>query len=280
MLVDGREVLAWAAERGGAAASFNVYNLEGARAVVAAAEAEVAPIFLAVGAGALDYAGFALLSAVAITAASNASVPVAVHLDHAGDLALVQAALAAGFSSVMVDGSALPFADNVALLQHARDLVPTALEAELGGVGGDEDRSGGQATAIPMTDPAEAAELVAATGIDSLAVAIGNAHGVYKGEPRLDLDRLTALHRAVSVPLVLHGASGIPDGMITACIERGVRKINVNTELRRAYFEQLAAGLAADGGRYDLPGVFEPAMAAITDVARTMIRLFRHRGEN
>ena len=107
-------------------------------------------------------------------------------------------------------------------------------------------------------------------------MAIGNAHGVYCGEPRLDLQRLAALHAAVGVPLVLHGASGIPDGMITACIERGVRKINVNTELRRAYFEQLAAGLAADGGRYDLPGVFTPAMAAVTDVARAMIRLFRH----
>lgn len=276
MLVNGREILAWAVARRCAVASFNTYDLELTRALIAAAEAEQAPIFLAAGAGALEFAGFTLLSAVVLAAAEEATVPVAVHLDHATDPALVERAVAAGFTSVMVDGSALPFAGNVAHLQAARTAVgPWALEGELGGVGGSEDRAGSQHSEVPMTDPDEAAAFAEHTGIDSLAVAIGNAHGVYKGEPRLDLDRLAAIEAVSPVPLVLHGASGIPDGLIAACIERGVRKINVNTELRRAWFEQLAAGLALDGGRYDLPAVFGGAMESVTGTARSFIRLFR-----
>jgi ketose-bisphosphate aldolase len=274
MLVDGRAVLQWAEERDGAAASFNTYNLETTKAIIAAAEAEDAPIFLAVGSGALRYAGFDMLGGMVTVAAARAAVPVALHLDHADSLELVQRAAGAGFSSFMVDGSALPLEANIALLQAARSLVSGALEAELGGVGGAEDRSGDQHSAVPMTDPAEAARLVTATGVDSLAVAIGNAHGLYRGEPRLDLDRLRSLRAAVTVPLVLHGASGIPDGTIVDCIGHGVRKINVNTELRRAWFEALRRGLALDEG-FDLPALLTPAMAAVQATAQEMIRLFR-----
>ncbi len=274
MLVDGREVLEWATRRSCAAASFNTYNLELTRAVVDAAEAERTPIFLAAGTGALEYASFELLTAVALEAADAARVPVAVHLDHAPDVAWAQRAVQAGFTSVMVDGSALTYAANVALLRGARAVVAGALEAELGGIGGSEDRSVAQRTAIPMTDPGEAERFVADTGIDSLAVAIGNAHGLYKGEPRLDLHRLAALRDAVPVPLVLHGASGIPDGLIRSSIELGVRKINVNTELRRTLFDSLRAGLAKDD-TLDLPVVFGTATAAVTEAARAFVRLFR-----
>ena len=119
------------------------------------------------------------------------------------------------------------------------------VEAEIGGIGGREDSSGANTSAIPMTDPQQAAHLAAETGIDSLAIAIGNAHGVYSGEPHLDFDRLEALSQAVPVPLVLHGASGIPDADIRRCIELGVRKINVNTEIRQALFGSLQASLQA-----------------------------------
>lgn len=277
MLVDGHVVLAWAVERRCAAASFNTYNLETTHAIIGAAELERAPVFLAAGRGALDHAGFDVLVAAMRTAADAASVPVAVHLDHAADLSLIRRAVEAGFTSFMADGSALTFDDDVALLRAARSVVGASLlEAELGGVGGDEDRSGAQHTAIPMTDPGEAAALVAATGIDSLAVAIGNAHGLYRGEPRLDLARLVAVATAAPVPLVLHGASGIPDAQLVACVERGVRKVNVNTELRRAFHDALAtplAGAAAAG--YDLPALFAPAVAAVAAVAAGTIRLLR-----
>ena len=279
MLVDGREVLAWAEQRRCAAGSFNTYNLETTRAIITAAEAESAPIFLAVGAGALQYAGFELLHALCAEAARRATVPVALHLDHADDLTMLTNAHRAGFSSFMIDGSALAFEDNVALVRQARALVDdVALEAELGGVGGSEDRSGDQSSAIPLTDPVEAAAFVEQSGVDSLAVAIGNAHGVYRGEPRIDLDRLSAIAATLDVPIVLHGASGIPAAIIGGCVERGVRKINVNTEIRRALFESLGRGVATDAGKFDLPGLFTPAMVAMAGVVSSHIRLFRDGG--
>ncbi len=283
MLVDGGQVLAWARANGGAAGSFNTYNLETTRAIITAAEAENAPIFLAVGRGALDYGGFELLARMCVTAATGASVPVALHLDHALELDLVERAVGAGFTSFMVDGSALPLADNISLLSRARALVADlSLEGELGGVTGDEDRAENPGTvgernpvSDALTDPNEAARLVAATGVNSLAVAIGNAHGVYRGEPRLDLARLAAIHRVVPVPLVLHGASGLAPELIRACIGNGVVKINVNTEIRRAFYASLGSGVARPDHGFDLVGLFTPAMAAMTGVVRSMIQLFR-----
>ncbi len=285
-LVDGREVLAWAVARGGAAGSFNTYNVETTRAIIAGAEAEQAPIFLAVGRGAFDHAGFETLSALCRAAADSARVPVALHLDHATDLDLVAGAIAAGFSSVMVDGSGSPLADNIELARRARALVgDRALEAELGGSFGDEDRSSHTATGqpapagvtppVPMTDPDQAATLVEASGIDSLAVAIGNAHGLYRGEPRLDLARLEAIVARVRVPLVLHGGTGLSGAQLRVTIERGVRKINVNTELRRAFFDSLGPGLQRSDHGYDLPALLQPAIDAMSQVVRSMIRTFR-----
>ncbi|MFN0028436.1 MAG: class II fructose-bisphosphate aldolase, partial [Acidimicrobiales bacterium] len=188
------------------------------------------------------------------------------------------------------DGSALALADNSNLARRARQLVgDRALEAELGGSFGDEDRSGpvdpakpanpadpaDPAPAVPMTDPDQAAAFVEATGVDSLAVAIGNAHGLYRGEPCLDLARLDAIAARVTVPLVLHGGTGLSDAQLRATIARGVRKINVNTELRRAFFEQLGTGLNRPDHGYDLPALLQPAVDAMFQVVRTMIRTFR-----
>lgn len=280
-LVDGAEVLAWAVTRGVAAGSFNTYNVETTRAIISGAEAEQAPIFLAVGRGALDHAGFELLSALCRAAAEAARVPVALHLDHATDLDLVARAVVAGFSSVMVDGSALALADNIQLARRARALVGRrALEAELGGTFGDEDRSShtehaGGTAPVPMTDPDEAVTFVDATGIDSLAVAIGNAHGLYRGDTRLDLHRLEAIAARVTVPLVLHGGTGLSDAQLRATVDRGVRKINVNTELRRAFYQQLGEGLQRPDHGFDLPALLQPAVDAMSRVVRAMIRTFR-----
>lgn len=292
-LVDGAEVLAWAVDRACAAGSFNTYNVETTRAIIEGAEAEQAPIFLAVGRGALDHAGFDVLSALCRTAVEMARVPVALHLDHATDVDLIERAVAAGFSSVMVDGSALPLAENIELVRRTRLAVGNrALEAELGGAFGDEDRSGPQdpppgtgpragpqtepiPAPIPMTDPGEAAVFVEATGVDSLAVAIGNVHGLYRGQPRLDLARLDAIAARVTVPLVLHGGTGLSDDVLQATIERGVRKINVNTELRRAFYRQVELSLQRPDHGYDLPGLLQPAITAMSTVVRTMIRTFR-----
>jgi tagatose 1,6-diphosphate aldolase GatY/KbaY len=150
-----------------------------------------------------------------------------------------------------------------------------AVEAELGAIAGAEDRSGGAPeAAIPMTDPGQASDFVAATGVDSLAVAIGNAHGFYSGQPRLDFDRLSELARRLDVPLVLHGASGIPDADIERCILLGVRKINVNTEIRATLFESLEGSLQRGRPGYDVTRLFGAAIAAMQATVEDKIALF------
>jgi fructose-bisphosphate aldolase class II len=275
MLVSGKSLLDEAVTRNCAIGSFNTYNLEITRAILRAAEARKAPVFLAVGSGALDYGGFAPLTRAVLAAAQDAAVPVAVHLDHSPDVATVARCVAAGFTSIMIDGSHLPFAGNVALTRSAIQAAPgLAVEAELGGVAGDEDRSGDQATGIPMTDPEQAARFVAETGVHSLAIAIGNAHGFYNGEPHLDFDRLKALAAVVTVPLVLHGASGIPDDDIRHCVQLGIRKINVNTEIRYTLFQSLEASLQQGVKGYDVTKLFGAAIEAMQQTVEEKIALF------
>lgn len=285
MLASGRELLEHAQRSGGAVGAFNTYNLETTRAIVAAAESQGQPIILALGQGALDHGGLATLSAVALAAAREAAVPVAVHLDHGADLAIIRRCIDAGFTSLMIDGSALAFAENVRLTRQAvAAAADLPVEGELGGVAGDEDHSGcpdaaGAAEApaaapIPMTDPEQATEFVARTGVTSLAVAIGNAHGYYKGEPVLDFERLAALQRSVPVPLVLHGASGLSDADLRRAIGLGVHKINVNTELRHALFDSLSATLAEPSSGYDVTQLFGAARLAMQGVVEQKIALF------
>lgn len=276
MRVSGAELLDAAVDGGFAVGSFNTYNLEITRAILAAAEARQMPVMLAVGSSALRYAGPELLMRLAVGAAEAAGVPVAVHLDHSHSLEEVRGCLEAGFTSIMVDGSRLPFEENVDLSRRAVELArPYPVEAELGGVGGAEDRSGEQATDIPMTDPEQAADFVRRTGVASLAVAIGNAHGFYTGEPRLDFDRLRALRDTVPVPLVLHGASGIAGGELRRCIGLGVRKINFNTEMRQALFHALKAALDSADTGYDVTRLFGAGMRAVQGVAEAKIGLLR-----
>jgi len=275
MLVPGRDLLARAVETKTAAGSFNTYDLEITSAILRAAEARRTGVFLAIGRGAFVNTGFGPLVQGCLQAAREASVPVAVHLDHGTNTALVEQCVAAGFTSVMVDGSAMSLDENIAFTRAAvKAANGVTVEAEIGGIGGLEDRSGANASDVPMTDPDQAAKLVRETGIDSLAVAIGNAHGVYSGEPRLDFDRLQAIAAAVDVPLVLHGASGIPDADIRRCIELGVRKINVNTEIRQALFASLADSLAADANAYDVTRLWGAAIEAMQRVVEEKLALF------
>jgi fructose-bisphosphate aldolase class II len=275
MLVSGRELLAEAVAKGCAVGSFNTYNLEITRAILQAAEARRAPVFLAVGKAPLDQAGFSPLAEAMLAAARAARVPVAVHLDHSPDIATIERSIGAGFTSVMIDGSRLPFDDNIALTRSAVEAaVGVTVEAELGGIVGSEDRSGDIAAGITMTDPEEAARFASETGIDSLAIAIGNAHGLYAGEPRLDFDRLVALSSSVPLPLVLHGASGISDADLRRCIELGVRKINVNTEIRVSLFESLESSLQRGVDGYDVMKLFGAAVEVMQRTVEEKLAVF------
>jgi len=243
MQTDIREILVAAQANGYAVGGFNVYNLEGALAVVAAAEDTHSPAILQVHPGALTHGGFPLL-ALCLSAAEQAEVPIAVHLDHCADAETIEAALGAGLTSVMADGSELDDEANATFVRQIVErahIFGAAVEGELGRISGTEDGLTVETAHARMTDPQQAADFISQTGIDTLAVCIGNVHGPYPFPPQLDFERLTAIHEHVDVPLVLHGASGLPPEQVSLAIRNGICKFNVNTEVRRAYLQALHA---------------------------------------
>lgn len=272
--VTTREMLLDAQKGRYAVGAFNIENMEMAQAIIAAAEKLRAPVMLATTSSTAKYAPAKVFQAIVRTLADIATVPVALHLDHGDSAESAQAALAAGYSSVMIDASKLPFEENIAVV---RRVVASAraynvpVEAELGKVGGKEDEH--EVNDPGYTDPAEAAEYVAATGIDSLAVAIGTAHGVYKVEPRLDVDRLSAIRKVVSIPLVLHGSSGLSDDAVRECVSRGICKVNFATELRQAFTGGLRKALAEKPDGYDPKMFLKPAREAVEALVSERIRV-------
>lgn len=275
-LVNSRELLRDAQAHGYAVGAFNVENMEMMQAVVAAAEAESAPLILQTTPSTLRYAGPAVFAAMARAIAGKARVPVAIHLDHGDSFELCRQAAWDGYTSVMIDGSKLPLEDNIILVrrvvQMAGDISQQpAVEAELGRLGGKEDSLEVKPGEDIYTDPGEAARFVEETGIDSLAVAIGTAHGFYKGKPKLDFDRLAQLRDAVSVPLVLHGSSGVPDEDVQRAISLGVCKVNFATELRAAYTEAARQTLSGDPALYDPKKFGAPGREAVTKLVRHRI---------
>lgn len=235
-LVTTKELLLKAQEGHYAIGAFNVENMEMVQAVVAAAEELNAPVIMQTTPSTVKYADVDYFFANVATAAKKAKVPVVMHLDHGNSFDLAMKAYRAGYTSIMIDGSHENFEDNIKVTKSVVDACHSAgvpVEAELGKVGGKEDDlEGGDGN--PYTVPSEAVEFVNATGVDSLAVAIGTAHGVYKGTPKLDVDRLSEIREVVSIPLVLHGTSGVPDDAVKECISRGICKVNYATDLRIA----------------------------------------------
>lgn len=236
-LVSSKELLLKAQKEQYAIGAFNVENMEMVQAVVAAAEELQSPVILQTTPSTIKYADLEYFYANAKTAAEKATVPVVMHLDHGNSFELAMKALRVGYTSIMIDGSHDPFDENVTVSKAVVDACSPSgvqVEAELGKLGGKEDDlDGGDDN--PYTDPEEAKLFVEKTGIDSLAVAIGTAHGVYKGVPKIDLDRLAEINNLVSVPLVLHGTSGVPDNDVKECIKRGICKVNYATDLRIAF---------------------------------------------
>jgi len=275
MLTSTTELLHAAAAGGYAIGAFNVYNLEGVRAVVRAAEAHRSPVILQLHPAALQHGGQPLV-ALCLAAAQIASVPIMVHLDHSTSSEAIQEALEAGVTSVMADGSHLSYQENVVFTRtmvvraHERQ---AAVEAELGRLTGTEDGLTVPEYEARFTDPAQAADFIGQTGVDALAVCIGNVHGRYRQAPRLDFDRLAVLQRVVPVPLVLHGASGLPAAMVRQAIALGVRKFNVNTEVREAYVETLRDCLQAAGSP-DVLDLMRRAEAAMQGVVAVKLQLF------
>ena len=236
-LVTTKQLLLDAQAGGYAIGAFNVENMEMVQAVIAAAEELHSPVIMQTTPSTVKYAGLDYFYANVKVAAERASVPVAMHLDHGSSFELAMQALRTGYTSIMIDGSHKSFEDNIAVSKAVADACHPSgvpVEAELGKVGGKEDDlDGGEDN--PYTDPQQAKEFAERTGVDSLAVGIGTAHGIYKGIPKLDVERLSEIRNVVSIPLVLHGTSGVPDEAVKECIRRGICKVNYATDLRIAF---------------------------------------------
>ena len=273
--VTTKELLADAVSHRYAVGAFNCENLEMAMAIVAAGEACRAPLIIQTTPSTVNYASVGLFAAMVRELAENAKIPVALHLDHGSSYELCEAALDAGYSSVMIDGSKESLEDNIALTKRVVSLASEKgipVEAELGTVGGKEDSTFSSGTAY--TDPDDALRFVRETGCSSLAVGIGTAHGIYKGTPVLDTGRLSLIKdklvsAGLELPLVLHGASGLSEKAIRECISRGIAKVNFATELRQAYTEGVKEYLLSD------PDCFDPkkyGRAAMKKVPEAVIR--------
>lgn len=234
MYVTSKEIIQEASKGHYAIPAFNAENLEMVQAIISAAVEMRSPVLIQTTPTTVKY--LTLYEAVAMvkSMAKRVDVPVALHLDHCETYEGIRDALKTGYSSVMIDGSKLPYEENIALVQKSvkrAHAMGIPVEAELGTVGGKED---GHSAAIQYTDPQQAVDFYKRTGIDLFAVAIGTAHGFYKGEPKLNFDILAKIKSLVDVPLVLHGGSGIPDEMIRKTIKLGIAKVNFATELRAA----------------------------------------------
>ncbi|MFC4767442.1 class II fructose-1,6-bisphosphate aldolase [Effusibacillus consociatus] len=272
-----KEVLTDGLKKGYAVGQFNMNNLEFLQAIIETAEEERSPVILGVSEGAMKYMNIEYTVAMAKAAAAKASVPVILHLDHGSSYEVVLKCIRAGFSSIMIDASHYPLEENIAKTKqvvHACHTLGIDVEGELGTIGGVEDDISVDEKDATLARPEEALRLVQETGIDALAPAIGSAHGMYKGDPELDFDRLAKIRDLTGIPMVLHGGSGIPDEDIRKAISLGVSKINVNTENQVAFTNKVREILGKDANVYDPRKYLGPAREAIKEVVREKMRLF------
>ena len=273
-LVTSEKMLLDAQKGGYAVGAFNVEKMEMVKAVLAAAEELKAPVMLQTTPGTIKYGTVETYAAIVKAEAEKVSVPVCLHLDHGNSFELAVQAMKAGYTSVMIDGSHEDFENNIAITKKVVDVakaIGIPVEAELGKVGGKEDDL--EADADTNTDPMEAKEFAERTGISSLAVAIGTAHGFYVGTPVLDKPRVSAIKEVVSVPLVLHGASGLSEEDVRECVERGMCKVNFATELRAAYTAAVKKLLEEKPETYDPKKLGNVGMAAVKEQVKIRMKM-------
>jgi fructose-bisphosphate aldolase class II len=266
---------------GFALGAFNTSNLEVTQAIVTAAVRQTAPVIVQTSEGALHYAGLKPLAALISAVASEANVPIVLHLDHGKSLAVVHRCIEAGYTSVMIDASDKPFEENSAIVQevvafaHRRGVW---VEAELGTILGAEGAHGLAGERTPdalLTDPKQAARFIEQTGVDALAVSVGTIHGAFTGQEYLRFELLHQLEGVLpQIPLVLHGASGIGDEHLSQAARTHVCKINIDTELRSAFEDAVRAYFTQSHDAIDPREMLGPAREAVTRVAEQKIRLF------
>ncbi|NPV53184.1 MAG: ketose-bisphosphate aldolase [Firmicutes bacterium] len=279
-LVTSKEMLLDAQKNGYAVGAFNANNLEYVQAIVEAAEEEQAPVILQASQGAIKYAGLDQVVAMVKVAAGAASVPVVLHLDHGTDFLQNVRCLRAGFTSLMFDGSSLPFEENAAITKKVTEIAHACgipVEAELGkvpqiGVTLEEVRA-------LMTKPEEALRFVEETQCDSLAVAVGSVHQMKVQEAKLDIERIAKIREITGIPLVLHGASGVTDEGYREGIKAGICKINIATELNKAFTRGMKEAMAKDPSVVDPRKIAGVGREEIKKVIKAKMRLFGASGK-
>lgn len=281
-LVTLKSVLDHSREKGYAVGAFNFNGIEDARGIIEAAEEKSSPVILMASTSAVKYFGGAGPCAAFIKAlADKSSAPIVLHVDHCTDLAMIKDCVDAGFTSVMIDASSLSFEENVAKTAAAVDYAKrygVSVEGELGRLGGREENVDVSDRDANMTDPASVEEFVKRTGIDALAIAIGNAHGFYKGTPKLDFDRIVACRSLVDCGLVLHGGTGIPEPDFIKAVKCGMNKINVGTELKYACSQTARACMAAKPDEIDIRKLVGDNRKACREIVLNKIDLFGSAG--
>ena len=282
MLMNMKDLLAVANEHKFAVPAFNISDYSMMNGIFEASEEKQAPVIIAIHPDELKHTGTEIVKAI-IEKAHKATVPVCIHLDHGATIEQVMLAIQSGFTSVMIDGSSLSFEDNIAVCKkvaEAAHAVNVSVEGELGTIGSTDAQAEAGANTIIYTDPDAAVKFVEATGVDTLAIAIGTSHGIYpKGmKPELKLDLLKVIKSKVSIPLVLHGGSNNPDAEIGQSVTLGVNKINISSDIKVAYYEKMREVLKDESLRE--PNVIQPAcIAAMKETAYHKIELFQADGK-
>lgn len=260
-----------------AVGAFNANNLEQVQGIVEVAEEEKAPVILQASQGAIKYAGLEIIAAIVLTIAKGTKIPVSLHLDHGTDFEQNVRCLRAGFTSLMFDGSMLPFDQNVAITRKVVDMahpVGVSVEGELGRVAGTEDELSIEEVKVLLTQPEQAAEFVKLTGVDALAVSVGSVHRMRVQAATLDINRIRKIKEMTGIPLVLHGSSGVTDDSIRKAINEGICKINVATALNMAFVRGMGEAMREDPDEVDPRKIIGRGKEKLKEVVREKIRLF------
>ena len=274
MVVSSARLMKKASREGYAIPAFNIDNLESAMAVSEVMHEMRVPVIVQTIPRTLNYGGIAMYPAMMRELMADCPVDYALHLDHGNSMSLARKCVASGFSSVMFDGSAMSFEENVKFTKEVTDFalpMAVSVEGELGAIGGKEEGDTDMEASYTKVD--EAVEFVRRTNVSTLAIGVGTAHGIYKGEPKINVKRIEEIHSAISTPLVLHSASGLSDEVLRDCIAAGISKINFATELRQAYTEGIKAEFAKDPEVFDPKIYMRGAIDNIKEVLRHKIKI-------
>ncbi|MCF2698767.1 MULTISPECIES: tagatose bisphosphate family class II aldolase [Fusobacterium] len=273
-MINSKELLLHAQKNGYAVPAFNCHNLETIQVIVETANELRSPVIIAGTPGTFDYAGRDYIQSIVETAAKKYNIPIVLHLDHHTKIEDIEASLKLGTKSVMIDASHHSYDENIAIVKKVVELAhkfDATVEAELGILGGQEDDLVVNEKDSKYTNPQQAVDFVKKTGIDSLAVAIGTAHGLYKEDPKLDFERLKEIRSLVTIPLVLHGASGVPEEAVKKAISLGITKVNIATELKIPFSHKLREYLVAHPEENDPRKYMKDAKKAMAEVVKEKI---------